>query len=146
ASGNVNLTAWGSINQSGAVTANGAVMVTATSGSITMAPTATTTSVTGAIGYTAGTNVTLGSLAAGGAVNVIANGGSIFSAAGSGTNVTAGANSALHAFNGVVGTQGAPITVNVNPGTLSIRATTAVSGISAFLTGTVFPGNTLTLL
>ena len=146
ASGNVNLTAGGSITQSGAVTANGAVMVTATTGSITMASAATTTSVTGAIGYTAGTNVTLGSLAAGGAVNVIANGGSIFSAAGSGTNVTAGANSTLQAFNGVVGTQAAPMTVNVNTGTLGIRATTAVAGVSAFLTGTVLPGNTLTLL
>jgi hypothetical protein len=38
------------------------------------------------------------------------------------------------------------MTVNVNPGTLSIRATTAVAGISAFLTGTVLPSNALTLL
>ena len=70
----------------------------------------------------------------------------MLSAAGSGTNVTAGANSTLQALNGVVGTQAAPMTVNVNPGTLSIRATTAVAGVSAFLTGTVLPGNTLTLL
>lgn len=70
----------------------------------------------------------------------------MLSAAGSGTNVTAGANSTLEAFNGVVGTQTAPMTVNVNPGTLSIRATTVVAGISAFLTGTVLPGNALTLL
>jgi hypothetical protein len=63
-----------------------------------------------------------------------------------GTNVTAGANSMLQALNGVVGTQAAPMRVNVNPGTLSIRATTAVAGVSAFLTGTVLPGNTLTLL
>ena len=67
-------------------------------------------------------------------------------AAGSGTNVTAGANSTLQAFNGVVGTQAAPINVAVNPGTLGIRATTAIGGISAFLTGTVLPGNALTLL
>ena len=79
-------------------------------------------------------------------VNVIANGGSVLSAVGSGTNVTAGANSSLQAFNGVVGTQANPMTVNVNPGTLSIRATTALAGISAFLTGTVLPGNMLTLL
>jgi hypothetical protein len=38
------------------------------------------------------------------------------------------------------------MTVNVNPGTLSIRATTAVAGISAFLTGIVLPSNALTLL
>ena len=86
------------------------------------------------------------SLGTGGAVNVRANGGSVFSEAGSGTNVSAGAASTLQALNGVVGTQAAPMTVNVNPGTLSIRATTAPAGISAFLTGTVLPGNTLTLL
>ena len=79
-------------------------------------------------------------------MNVIANGDSIFSAAGSGANVTAGAASTLQAFNGVVGRQAAPMTVIVNPGTLSIRATTAVAGISAFLTGTVLPSNALTLL
>jgi hypothetical protein len=105
-----------------------------------------TTSGTGAINYTAGTDVTLGSLMTAGAVNVIANGGSVLSAAGSGTNVTAGSNSSLQAFNGVVGTQAAPLTVSVNPGTLSIRATTAPAGISAFLTGTVLPSNALTLL
>ncbi len=127
-------------------TANGAVMVTATTGSITMAPTATTTSSgAGTISYTAGTDVTLGSLSTGGGVNVTA-GGSVLSAGGPGTNVTAGADSRLEALNGVVGNQAFPMTVNVmNPGTLSIRATTAVAGISAFLTGTV-PGNTLTLL
>jgi hypothetical protein len=142
--GDMTLTAVNTVAQSANLTANGDVVVTATTGSITMASTATTTSVTGAIGYTAGTNVTLGSLAAGGAVNVIANGGSIFSADGPGTNVTAGANSRLLAFNGVVGTQAAPMTVIVN-GTLSILATSAVAGISAFLMGTV-QGNTLTLL
>ena len=67
------------------------------------------------------------------------------SAGGLGTNVTAGANSTLQAFNGVVGTQVRPMRVNVT-GTLSIRATTAVSGISVFLMGTAFPGNTLMLL
>jgi hypothetical protein len=111
-----------------------------------MAAAATTTSGTGNIAYTAGTDVTLGSLNTGGGVNVIANGGSVLSAVGSGTNVTAGANSTLEAFNGVVGTQASPLTVNVNPGTLSIRATTAVAGISAFLTGTVLPSNALILL
>jgi hypothetical protein len=70
----------------------------------------------------------------------------VLSAAGSGTNVTAGADSTLQAFNGVVGTQAAPVTVNINPGTLSIRTTSAVVGISAFLTGTVLSGNALTLL
>ena len=70
----------------------------------------------------------------------------MLSAVGSGTNVTAGANSMLQAFNGVVGTLAAPLMVNVNPGTLSIRATTALAGISANLTGTVFPSNALTLL
>jgi len=115
-------------------------------GPITMAAAATTTSGAGAISYTAGTDVTLGSLSTGGGVNVFANGGSVLSAAGSGTNVSAGAASTLQAFNGVVGTQAAPMTVNVNPGTLSIRATTAVAGISAFLTGTVLPSNALTLL
>jgi hypothetical protein len=121
-------------------------MVTTMTGPITMAAAATTTSGTSAISYTAGTDVTLGSLSTGGGVNVIANGGSVFSAAGSGTNVSAGAASTLQAFNGVVGTQAAPVTVNVSPGTLSIRATTAVAGISAFLTGTVLPSNALTLL
>lgn len=111
-----------------------------------MAAAATTTSGTGAINYTAGTGVTLGSLSTGGGVNAIANGGSVFSAVGSGTNVTAGANSTLQAFNGVVGTQASPLTVNVNPGTLSIRATTAIAGISAFINGIVLPGNALTLL
>src|SRR5262249_40028371 len=91
-------------------------------------------------------DVTLGSLNTGGAIDVMANAGSVFSAAGSGTNVTAGANSSLQAFNGVVGTQAAPMTVVINPGTLSVRATSAANGISAFLTGTVLPGNTLTLL
>lgn len=111
-----------------------------------MAAAAITTSGTGAINYTSGGNVTLGSLSTGGGVNVIANGGSVLSAVGSGTNMTAGAASTLQAFNGVVGTQAAPVTVNVNPGTLSIRATTAIAGISAFLTGTVLPGNALILL
>lgn len=52
----------------------------------------------------------------------------------------------LQAFNGVAGTQAAPINVAVNPGTLGIRATMAIGGISGFLTGTVLPGNALTLL
>jgi hypothetical protein len=145
-SGNFSANA-GDVTQLANLTVSGAhnVTVTTTTGSITMAPAATTTSGTGAISYTAGTDVTLGSLGTGGAVNVIANGGSVFSAAGSGTNVSAGAASTLQAFNGVVGTQTAPVTVNVNPGTLSIRATTAVAGISAFLTGIVLPSNALTL-
>jgi trimeric autotransporter adhesin len=146
--GAVSLTASNSVTQSANLSAVGAnnVTVTATTGSITMAPGATTTSGTGAINYTAGINVTLGSLTTGGAVNVLANGGSVLSAVGSGTNVTASAASTLQAFNGVVGAQAAPLTVNVNPGTLSIRATTAIAGISAFLTGTVLPSNALTLL
>jgi hypothetical protein len=146
--GSLNLTGANTVTQLANLTANGAnnVTVTTTTGSITMAPAATTTSGTGVISYTAGTDVTLGSLGTGGAVNVRANGGSVFSAAGSGTNVSAGAASTLQALNGVVGTQAAPMTVNVNPGTLSIRVTTAPAGISAFLTGTVLPGNTLTLL
>jgi filamentous hemagglutinin family protein len=145
--GAVSLIASNSVTQSANLSAVGAndVTVTATTGSITMAPAATTTIGTGAINYTAGSGVTLGSLSTGGGVNVSA-GGSVLSAAGSGTNVTAGANSMLEAFNGVVGTQTVPLTVNVNPGTLSIRATTVVAGISAFLTGTVLPGNALTLL
>ena len=123
--GTLNLTGANTVTQLANLTANGAnnVTVTTTTGSITMAPAATTTSGTGAISYTAGTDVTLGSLTTAGAVNVIANGGSVLSATGSGTNVTAGANSTLQAFNGVVGTQAAPVTVNVNPGTLSVRAT-----------------------
>jgi hypothetical protein len=146
--GALNLTAANSVTQLANLSAAGAnnVSVTATTGSITMAPTAITTSGTGTISYTAGTDVTLGSLSTGGGVNVIANNGSVLSAAGSGTNVTAGANSTLQAFNGVVGTQAAPMTANVNPGTLSIRTTTAVAGISAFLMGTVLPSNGLTLL
>jgi hypothetical protein len=146
--GSLDLTGANTVTQLANLTVNGArsVTVTATTGSITMVPPAMTTSgIGGAISYTAGTDVTLGSLSAGGGVNVTA-GGSVLSAGGPGTNVTAGANSALQAFNGVVGTQAAPMTVNVNSGTLSIRATTAVAGISAFLTGTVLPGNTLTLL
>jgi hypothetical protein len=111
-----------------------------------MTAAATTTSGTGAIDYTSGTSVTMGSLSTGGGVTVVANGGSVLSAAGSSTNVTAGANSSLEAFNGVVGTQAAPVTVNVNPGTLSIRATTAVAGISVFINGIVLPSNALTLL
>ena len=81
-----------------------------------------------------------------GTVDLSALGGSILSGGGAGPHLTAGGNSTLQAFNGVVGTQAAPINVAVNPGTLSIRATTAVAGISAFLTGTVLPGNMLTLL
>jgi trimeric autotransporter adhesin len=146
--GTLNLTAANSVTQSANLSVAGAnsVTVTAVGGSITMAAAATTTSGTGAINYTSGGNVTLGSLSTGGGVNVIANGGSVLSAVGSGTNVTAGANSSLQAFNGVVGTQANPMTVNLNPGTLSIRATTALAGISAFLTGTVLPGNMITLL
>ncbi len=145
--GNLNLTGVNTVTQSANLTAAGAntVTVTTTTGSITMAAAATTTSGIGTITYTAGMDVTLGSLSTSGGVNVSA-GGSVLSEAGSGTNVTAGANSTLEAFNGVVGTQTAPMTVNVNPGTLSIRATTVVAGISAFLTGTVLPGNALTLL
>jgi filamentous hemagglutinin family protein len=147
-SGNLNLTGSNTVTQSANLTANGAnsVTVTTTTGSITMAGAATSSSGTGTITYTAGTDVTLGSLGTGGVVNVIASGGSIFSAAGSGTNVTAGANSTLEAFNGIVGTSTTPLTVNINPGTLSLRAATAVAGISAFLTGTVLPSNALTLL
>ncbi len=146
--GGLALTATNSVTQSANLTAAGvnSVTVTATGGALTMAPGATTSSGTGTVTYNAGTNVTLGSLSTGGGVNVSANGGSVLSAAGAGTNVTAGANSSLQAFNGVVGTQLAPVTVNVNPGTLSIRATTAIAGISGFLTGTVLPSNTLTLL
>jgi trimeric autotransporter adhesin len=146
--GSLNLAGVNSVTQLTNLTANGAnnVTVTTMTGPITIAAAATTTSGAGAISYTAGTDVTLGSLSTGGGVNVFANGGSVLSAAGSGTNVSAGAASTLQAFNGVVGTQAAPMTVNVNPGTLSIRATTAVAGISAFLTGTVLPSNALTLL
>jgi trimeric autotransporter adhesin len=146
--GALNLTAANSVTQLANLTAAGAnsVTVTAVGGSITMAAAATTTSGTGAINYTSRGNVTLGSLSTGGGVNVIATGGSVISAVGSGTNLTAGANSTLQAFNGIVGTPAAPITVNVNPGTLSIRATTAVAGISAFVMGTVLPGNALVLL
>ncbi len=81
-----------------------------------------------------------------GTVDLSALGGSILSGGGAGPHLTAGGNSTLQAFNGVVGTQAAPINVAVNPGTLGIRATTAIGGISAFLTGTVLPGNALTLL
>ncbi|HJT19432.1 MAG TPA: hypothetical protein VJ746_03115, partial [Nitrospira sp.] len=146
--GSINVAATNQLTQLGNLTVNGAntVAVSAAGGPITMAAGATTSSGTGAINYTAGTDVTLGSLTTGGGVSVIANGGSVFSAVGSGTNITAGANSTLQAFNGVVGTQAAPMTVNVNPGTLSIRATTAMAGISAFLTGTVLPSNSLLLL
>ena len=146
--GNLNLTGANTVTQLAGLTAAGtnSVAVTTSTGGITMAAAATTASGTGAINYTSGTDVTLGSLSTGGGVNVVANGGSVLSAAGSGTNVTAGANATLQALNGVVGTPAAPLTVDVNPGTLSIRATTAVSGISAFLTGTVLPGNALTLL
>ncbi len=146
--GPITLTAANNVDQNANLTASGVnpVTVTATSGPITMAGAATTSSGSGSITYSAGTNMTLGSLATGGAVDVMANGGSVLSAPGSGTNLTAGANSTLQAFNGVVGTQANPMTVNVNPGTLGIRATTAVSGISAFLTGTVLPSNALTLL
>ena len=145
--GNLTLTGANTVTQSANLIAAGAntVTVTTTTGSIMMAAAATTTSGSGTITYTSGTNVVLGSLSTGGGVNVSA-GGSVLSAAGSGINVTAGANSTLQALNGVVGTQAAPMTVNVNPGTLSIHATTAIAGISAFVTGTVFPGNALTLL
>ena len=81
-----------------------------------------------------------------GTVDLSALGGSILSGGGAGPHLTAGGNSTLQAFNGVVGTQAAPINVAVNPGTLGIRATTAIGGISGFLTGTVLPGNALTLL
>jgi hypothetical protein len=81
-----------------------------------------------------------------GTVDLSALGGSILSGGGAGPHLTAGGNSTLQAFNGVVGTQAAPINVAVNPGTLGIRATMAIGGISAFLTGTVLPGNALTLL
>jgi trimeric autotransporter adhesin len=145
--GNLALTATNQVVQSANLTVYGANTATVTAGGpIAMAGTATTSSGAGTISYSAGTDVTLGSLITGGSVNVAANSGSVLSAAGSGTNVTAGANSTLEAFNGVVGTQAAPMTVNVNPGTLSIRATTAVAGISAVLTGTVLPGNALTIL
>jgi peptidoglycan-associated lipoprotein len=145
--GNLSLTAINQVTQSANLTATGAnTVIVMAGGPITMSGAATTSSGTGAITYSAGTDVTLGSLTTGGGVNVAANGGSVLSAAGSGTNVTAGANSTLEAFNGVVGTQAAPITVNVNPGTLSIRATTALAGISAYLTGAVLPGNALTPL
>ena len=145
--GSLNLTGANTVTQLANLTANGAnaVTVTTTGGPVTMAAAATTTSGTGAISYTAGTDVTLGSLSTGGGVNVFALGGSILSAAGSGTNVSAGAPSTLQAFNGIVGRQAAPMTVSVNPGTLSIRATGAVAGISVFLTGTVLPSNAITL-
>lgn len=148
AGGGLNLGGTNSVTQLANLTVSGAnaVTVTTAGGPITMAAGAASSSGSGAITYTAGTDVTLGSLTTGGGINVIANGGSVLSAAGSGTNVTAGANSTLQAFNGVVGTQAAPITVNVNPGTLSIHATTAVAGISAFLTGTVLPSNVLSFL
>jgi len=133
---NVNLTTAGA----------GSVGVTSTTGAISMSPTATTSSGTGTINYTAGTDVTLGALNTGGAVNVTAQGGSILSAGGAATHITAGANSTLQALGGIVGTLAMPIIVSVNPGSLGVAATTQVGGFSGVLTGTVVPSNTLNLL
>jgi hypothetical protein len=146
--GNLTLTGTNSVTQLAHLSVTGAhtVTVTAPSGPLAMAPTATTSSDTGAIAYAAGADITLGSLRTGAGVTVISSGGSVLSAAGSGMNITAGANSSLQALNGVVGTQVAPITVHVSAGTLGIHATAARFGISAFLNGTVFPGQALTML
>ena len=146
--GNLTLTGANSVTQLAHLSVTGAhtITVTAPSGPLTMAPTATSTSDTGAIAYAAGADITLGSLHTGTRVNVMSSGGSVLSAAGSGMNIIAGANSSLRAFNGVVGTQAAPITVHVSAGTLGIHATAARFGISAFLNGTVLPGQALTML
>ncbi|MBL8069572.1 MAG: filamentous hemagglutinin N-terminal domain-containing protein [Nitrospira sp.] len=146
--GNLTLTGTNSVTQLAHLSVTGAhtITVTAPSGPLAMAPTATTSSDTGAIAYAAGADITLGSLRTGAGVTVISSGGSVLSTAGSGMNVTAGANSSLQALNGVVGTQVAPITVHVSAGTLGIHATAARFGISAFLNGTVFPGQALTML
>ena len=146
--GNLTLTGTNSVTQLAHLSVTGAhtITVTAPSGPLTMAPTATSTSDTGAIAYAAGADITLGSLHTGTGVNVMSSGGSVLSAAGSGMNIIAGANSSLRAFNGVVGTQAAPITVHVSAGTLGIHATAARFGISAFLNGTVLPGQALTML
>ncbi|HNP80992.1 MAG TPA: filamentous hemagglutinin N-terminal domain-containing protein [Nitrospira sp.] len=146
--GNLTLTGVNSVTQLAHLSVTGAhtITVTAPSGPLTMAPTATSTSDTGAIAYAAGADITLGSLHTGTGVNVMSSGGSVLSAAGSGMNIIAGANSSLRAFNGVVGTQAAPITVHVSAGTLGIHATAARFGISAFLNGTVLPGQALTML
>ena len=146
--GNLTLTGANSVTQLAHLSVTGAhtITVTAPSGPLTMAPTATSTSDTGAIAYAAGADITLGSLHTGTGVNVMSSGGSVLSAAGSGMNIIAGANSSLRAFNGVVGTQAAPITVHVSAGTLGIHATAARFGISAFLNGTVLPGQVLTML
>ncbi|MGH7164450.1 MAG: OmpA family protein, partial [Nitrospiraceae bacterium] len=146
--GNITLAAASTVTQNANLTAAGAGTINATTtvGAITMAPTASTASGTGAITYSAGTDVILGSLSTGSAVNVTAQGGSILSAGGAATHVTAGANSTLQALGGVVGTSAMPITVNVNPGTLGVAATTQIGGFSGVLTGTVVPSNTLNLL
>ena len=146
--GNLTLTGVNSVTQLAHLSVTGAhtITVTAPSGPLAMAPTATTSSDTGAIAYAAGADITLGSLHTGTGVNVMSSGGSVLSAADSGMNIIAGANSSLRAFNGVVGTQAAPITVHVSAGTLGIHATAARFGISAFLNGTVLPGQALTML
>ncbi|BCA55373.1 hypothetical protein W02_25130 [Nitrospira sp. KM1] len=146
--GILNLNATNSVTQLANLATDGpnTVTVSTSGGPIAMLATAMSTTGAGAIIYSAGTDVTLGSLTTGGAVNVAANNGSVMSAPGSGVNVSAGGNSTLQAFNGVVGTQISPLQVNVNAGMLSIRAATAVSGISAFVTGRVSPGNSLSLL
>ena len=146
--GNLTLTGTNSVTQLAHLSVTGAhtITVTAPSGPLTMAPTATSTSDTGAIAYAAGADITLGSLHTGTGVTVMSSGGSVLSAAGSGMNIIAGANSSLRALNGVVGTQAAPITVHVSAGTLGIHATAARFGISAFLNGTVLPGQALTML
>ncbi len=146
--GNITLAAASRVTQNANLTAAGAGTINATTtvGAITMAPTASTTSGTGSVNYTAGTDVILGALSTGGAVNVTAQGGSILSAGGAATHVTAGANSTLRALGGIVGTGAMPITVNVNPGTLGVAATMEIGGFSGVLTGTVVPSNTLALL
>ncbi len=153
--GSLNLSGANTVIQLANLTVNGAnnVTVTTTTGPITMAPAATTTSGAGVINYTAGTDVTLGSLVTGGAVNVTANGGSVLSAAGSSTNVTAGLNSTVQALGGVTSVTGtilAPITVNVIGGTLGVAVAGAVTetigAVSGVFTGTVSPSNTLALL
>jgi hypothetical protein len=141
--GNVTLGASDQIFQNANVSTTGAggITVTATSG-ITMANGVNTTSDTGAITYTAGGTMALGSLATGGGITVTSTGGSILDGTATpAVNVAARTVATLRAGGGTIGTDAEALDVSVI-GPANVDATGVLGGVSININGTA-GGNTL---
>ncbi len=129
-----------SVNTLTATASNGSIFL-ANDQALTLASLTTTN---GSATVTSTGDMTLGSLNIDGAVT-LTSGGSLFDGNGSNVNLTANGDSSLLAV-GVIGTLSDPIEVSVTGASLGVSASSEVSGVSADLSGTVSPSNTLNLL